>query len=189
MVLCKWLCLFVQETRKENGENYPATTLRQLLAAFQRIMHTNKIPFNLFDKADLRFSDLHNTLDSVCVKLRKEGIGASVHHAPIITLEDENLFWSSGALGTDNPSSLLRAVFYTAGLHFSLRGGQEHRDLKVDQLTRLPAEGYSTETYYQYVENGSKNYQGRFSEVGQQNKIVRAYASVESERCPVCIFD
>ena len=138
---------------------------------------------NLFDKADLRFSDLHNTLDGVCVKLRKEGIGASVHHAPIITLEDENLFWSSGALGPDNPSSLLRAM---AGLHFSLRGGQEHRDLKVDQLTRVPAEGYSTETY---INMWSKNYQGRFSEVGQQNKIVRAYASVESERCPVCIFD
>lgn len=26
-VLCKWLCCYVQETRKESGENYPATTL------------------------------------------------------------------------------------------------------------------------------------------------------------------
>ena len=30
-VLCKWLCCFVQETRKESGERYPLLTLRQLL--------------------------------------------------------------------------------------------------------------------------------------------------------------
>ena len=39
------------------------------------------------------------------------------------------------------------------------------------------------------MENGSKDYQGRFSEVGQQNKTVRAYASVDSPRCPVRVFD
>ena len=36
-VLCKWLCCFVQETRKESGERYPPLTLRQLLCAFQRV--------------------------------------------------------------------------------------------------------------------------------------------------------
>ena len=33
-ILCKWMCCFVQEMRKENGENYPPSTLGQLLAAF-----------------------------------------------------------------------------------------------------------------------------------------------------------
>ena len=68
--------------------------------------------------------------------------------------------WESGAVGTDNQERFLQAVFYMAGLHFSLHGGQEHQDLKVEQLTCVPAKRYSTETYYQYVENGSKNYQG-----------------------------
>ena len=71
--LCKWMCCFVQETRKENGENYPPSTLRLLLAAFQQILHMNKV--NLFDKSDLRFRDLHNTLDSVCNS--KDGIQCS----------------------------------------------------------------------------------------------------------------
>ena len=61
-ILCTWMCCFVQETRKENGENYPPSTLRLLLAAFQRILCMNKVPFNLFDKSDLRFRDLQNTL-------------------------------------------------------------------------------------------------------------------------------
>ena len=39
-ILCKWMCCFVQETRKENGEKYPPSTLHQLLAAFQQILRT-----------------------------------------------------------------------------------------------------------------------------------------------------
>lgn len=65
-ILCKWLCCFVQETRKESGDNYPAATLRQILSAFQSVLRRNKIPFNIFNKHDLRFSQLHNPLDMVC---------------------------------------------------------------------------------------------------------------------------
>ena len=127
-VLCKWLCCYVQETKKENGLPYPASTLRSLLAALQRTLHSNRVPFNIFDKADMRFRDLHMTLDTVCVALRKEGIGADVKHAAVISLEHEELMWKKGAIGVDSPASLLRATFYTVGLHFCLRGGQEHRD-------------------------------------------------------------
>ena len=31
----------------------------------------NKVPFNLFDKSDLRFRDLQNTLDTVCVTVMR----------------------------------------------------------------------------------------------------------------------
>ena len=136
-------CCFVQETRKESGENYPASTLRQMLSAFQRVLRTNKIPFNIFDKHDLRFSELRNTLDTVCVGLRKEGIGAEISHAPAVSYEHEMLMWKSGVLGFEPPEALLRAVLVTVGMYFSLRGGQEHYDLKVDQFKRDPAVGYS----------------------------------------------
>ena len=188
--LCKWLCCYVQETKKENGQAYPASTLRSLLAVLQRMMHANKVPFNIFDKSDMQFRDLHMTLDTVCVSLRKEGIGASVKHADVISLEHEELMWQKGVLGVHSLDSLLRAVFYTVGLHFCLRGGQEHRDLKRSQFTRIPADGYDASTYYQYIENGSKNYQGRFSETGQANKIGRAYAQPNSgDKCPVRVLD
>ena len=188
-VLCKWLCCFVQETRKESGENYPGSTLRQMLSAFQRVLRTNQIPFNIFDQNNLRFNELRNTLDSVCVGLRKQGIGAEVSHAPVISYEHETMMWESGALGFEPPDALLRAVFVTVGMYFSLRGGQEHYDLKVEQFTRVPAVGYTKEAHYKYVENGSKNYQGRFSECSKGNKIVEVFAEPESERCPVRILD
>ena len=78
----------------------------------------------------------------------------------VIAKEDEELFWSSGALGTDSPWPLLCTVFYTVGLSFTLRGSQEHRDVKVDHFQRYPQDldVYNENVYYQYVEHGSKNY-------------------------------
>ena len=52
------------------------------------------------------------TLDTVCVALRKEGIGADVKHATVISLEHEELMWKKGAIGVDSPASLLRATFF-----------------------------------------------------------------------------
>ena len=88
-LVCRWMCIFVQETRKENGEEYPPSTIWALLAAFQRQMTTNKVGFSLLDKADHRFHDVHNTLDTLCVLLRKKGIGATKKHAAVICPDDE----------------------------------------------------------------------------------------------------
>ncbi len=85
------LCCYVQETKKETGELYPATTVRSLLSGIQHTLQANKVPFNLFDKFDHRFRDLHKTLDSVCVSLRKKGIGNQVKHAAVIPIEEENI--------------------------------------------------------------------------------------------------
>ena len=158
-----------KKQKKENGLPYPATTLRSPLAAIQRTLHSNKVPLIIFDKSDMRFRDLHITLDTVCASLSKEGVGTEVRHAAVIPIEHEDILWKKGVLGVATPESLLRTVFYTVELHFSLRGGQEYRDSKYSQFTRVPEEGYPTT---KYVENGSKNYQGRFSETGQLNKIV-----------------
>ena len=66
-VVCYWLCRFVSEARKENGEPYLPATIRSLLVAYQRILQDNKLDYHLFSKNDLRFRDLQNTIDSVCV--------------------------------------------------------------------------------------------------------------------------
>ena len=78
-------------------------------------------------------------LDTVCVLLRKDSIGALQQHVAVIYPADEDLMWESGTLGMDNPWALTRATFVTVGLHFCLRGGQEHRDLKVDQFCQVMA--------------------------------------------------
>ena len=84
-------------------------------------MHANRVPFNLTRPIIMRFRDLHMTLDTVCVVLRKQGIGADVKHAAVIPLEHDELMWSTGVVGVESPTSLLRATFYTVGLHFCPR--------------------------------------------------------------------
>ena len=81
--------LFRRQGRKMGKSIHAPSTIRALLAAFQRQMMTNKVGFSLLDKADHRFRDLHNTLDTLCVLLRKKGIGAIKKHAAVICPDDE----------------------------------------------------------------------------------------------------
>ena len=118
-------------------------------------MESNKLDYCLLAKEDLRFAPLRKTLDSVSVSLRKAGIGMKCKHADVLSLEEEQVIWDSGFINTDSPWNLTRAVLLTVGLHFSLKGGQEHRDLKAEQLTRFPSDGvYTEKSYYEYIEHG-----------------------------------
>ena len=76
-LVCKWLCFFVQETRKEDGQPYPPRTLKQLLSGLKRLMDANKVPFNIFNRSNIDFRDFHMVCDSVCSDLLKQGIGST----------------------------------------------------------------------------------------------------------------
>ena len=67
-------------------------------------------------------------------KLWSSGVGAQKQPTETFSKEEENTLWESGVLGTDNPKSLLRAVFFGNGKNFRLRGGSEHRDLRLSQI-------------------------------------------------------
>ena len=80
------LSRFVIETRKANGDDYPPSTLHQLLCGILRFMreHNPDCP-NFLDKNDNRFRPLHGTLDSYFHKLHSEGVGRQTKHAEIIS--------------------------------------------------------------------------------------------------------
>ena len=91
---------------------------------------------NFLDKKDARFRQLHHALDVQFHKLHSDGIGRQVNHTEVISIEEEQKLWESGVLGVSNPLSLQNAVFYTIGKMLCLRGGVEHRALKLSQLQR-----------------------------------------------------
>ena len=55
-------------------------------------------------------------------------------HAEIISKNDEQRLWESGVMGVSDPRALQNAVLYAVGKMFCLRGGVEHRALKLSQL-------------------------------------------------------
>ena len=173
--LNKWLAVYIAETKRVNGESYPPLTLQSLLSGLLRHMRSiddTRAP-NIFAKNDPLFRELHLTMDSLYRKLRSEGVGAEKHSAEPFTIDDENKLWSLGVMGTNSPISLLRAVFYYNGKNFCLRGGEEHRNLKLSQFRR-------TEKGYIYTKNSSKNRQGGISQRKLKNKCVEIVENKEA---------
>lgn len=52
----------------------------------------------------------------------------------VITVEMENKLRETGILGDSDPSTLLNTMVYVFGMHFALRGRDEHRRLRLSQL-------------------------------------------------------
>ena len=130
---------YVAETRNTRGEPYPPKTIYQLLTGilqYLRLTQPHNCP-NFLDRSDMHFIKLHNAIDNVFKQLHKDGIGSGSKHAEIVTKVEENQLWEAGVLGTTDPKTLLHTVFYLNGKNFCLRGGQEHRELKISQLTRV----------------------------------------------------
>ena len=157
-LVCKVLCWFIIETRREDGNPYPSASLRCLLSALNRILQDNKAPFSVFDKEDPQFCHLMRTLDSVSSDLHWEGVDAQRKSASVITYEDENVLREKGLLGDDLPRVSQHTVFYYAGMQFCLKGIQEQYDLTRQQLIRVSTDSqtYDEQVYYKYVEFISK---------------------------------
>ena len=183
--LNKWLTRYVAETRHEDGEPYPPKTLQGLLSGFLRHIRENgdsEAP-NFLQKNDTRFKDLHNALDNVYRQLNSDGVGLATKKTLTLADADMNLLWEKGIIGKHAPTPLLRAVFFTLGMHACLRGGEEHRQLTFSMLTRGPDS-------WIYLEPSSKNRPGGASALNIQRKEVTIYsAPEEGDRCPVSILD
>ena len=152
-----WLSQFVVEVQCSDGESYPASTLYQLLAGLLRYARSKTKDFpNFMDKKDMRFSELSGTCESVAHQLREQGVGANIKQAEVITPEEEEQLWNSGAMGIFSPKVCYVRFnfFYTNDWQsFCLRGGAEQRSLKPSPFVH----GYDPDRYT-YTENGSKNH-------------------------------
>ena len=137
---------------------------------------------NFLDENDPNYAGLRGTRDTVTCELRSDGIGATVKHAEVISREEEELLWSSGIMGVDNPRALANAVFFFAnGKNLCLRGGREQHQLKLCQFQ-------FGDDYVEYVENGSKNRSGSYRDK-RQNKVVKHFADPAfKERCYVSLL-
>ena len=185
-ILSKWLSLYAAETRKRDGTQYPSKTVYLLLSGILRHMRTiNPLCPNFLDTSNLSFSSFHTALDNIFRDLRLKGVGSGSKVTEAFTKDEEDLLWSSGALSTETPKGLLRAVFFLNGKNFCLREGEEHRQLKISQLQKV-----ADPPRYIYTENASKNRGGGLVQLRVRNKVVPIDAVAEvGIRCHVYILD
>ena len=163
--LAHWLCVFVSEIRKDDGDFYTPRSITQILGSLQRFLNESRPPDNhvrICDPSNPHFKQVHMVLDRLFHELHSKGIGAVRRQSEIITATEESLLWEKGEMGTHSPSALLNSVFFYNGLNFVLRGGDEHRDLKISQLQFEdnivdPSNPEKLTSCVKYTEHGLKN--------------------------------
>ena len=121
---------------------------------------------NFMDPTNSQFREMHSIIDGYFRELRSLGVGAEVKRTSTISKEEENLLWEKGVMGVNTPESLFRAVFFYNGKNFCLRGGKEHRALKISQIVR-----HKDPDHYVYTENGSKNRSGSFNDCVLRTRV------------------
>ena len=135
-VISKWFELFAAETRKRDGSPFPAKSLYHLLTGLLRHMRSlNPRCPNFLQAECTQFSRLHKSLEKIC-RDNCEAI-ADINTRIPFTADEEDLLWTSGALSTESPRALLRAVYFLNSKNLGLNSSCRHRHLKLSHLKRL----------------------------------------------------
>ena len=181
-----WLSRFVAEVRRSDGKPYPPKSIHQLICSILRYMHSVDAACpNVLDRKDARFKEFRGACEVVFRRLHQSGVGADVKHTAIISNEEEDKLWSSGALNVTDPKGLQQAVFYYVGKVYCIRGGEEQRCIKPSQFVRS-----HEPDCYTYTKHGSKNRSGGLAQLHVENKQVPYYANPgNAPRCAVFLLD
>lgn len=73
-----------------------------------------------------------DALDANIKIFSQGGIGHHTEIAEIPSYDEEELLRNSSRLDSETPTQLLNTLVYLNGLHFAIRGGDEHRPLKIN---------------------------------------------------------
>lgn len=188
-MLSEALSYFVAEVRNQSGEEYRPSTLYELVVAIQHhLRKTGRLVSVLDDDA---FEGMRRVLDAKMKELSSRGIGIDRKRADVISDEQEEILWTRQMLGTDTPQRLLDTVVFQLGLHFALRAGREHRNLRVGDLGQLAIHtDKGGNRYLEYREDVSKTNAGGLKHRRIEPKVTRAYENRRCpERCPVKIYE
>ena len=107
-----WLARFVLECRRQDGSDYPATTLKNLCCGIQRqFKDVLKRPgIKLFDLPD--FADFRNALDARMKQVSSAGVGAEKKQAQPVSVEMETILWDKGCFSLDTANGLHQALYF-----------------------------------------------------------------------------
>ncbi|XP_065902920.1 zinc finger MYM-type protein 2-like [Dysidea avara] len=183
-----WLCSFVLEVRKKNGDVFIPDTLYHICCGIMRYLRTNGMPhINIFK--DPGFSQFQMVLDAEMKRLQSAGIGTVHRKAEPITCDEEEILWQKGILGDHTAEALLNTMVYMNGVYFSLRGGIEHRNLRYEPSQIKLFENPGEHPYLKYSEDVSKNHPGGLKGRKKKQKIVSHHANLPNpDRCFVRLY-
>ena len=184
-----YLSFFIVEVRNQKGGEYRPNTLYEIIISIQHYLRQKGNFVRFLD--DEEFQGLRSVLDSKMKNLSKQGLGIKRVQADVISESQEYYLWENGYLGDDTPQKLLDTLIFSFGLHFALRAGQEHRNLRIGQYSQLSIKtDQNNKKYIQYYEDVSKANRGGLNHRKIEPKITRAYENKsEQKKCPVRLYE
>ena len=102
--------------------DYEPDCLRVMQSSLNRYLLERKYTCNIL--THIKFLSSRNILKGKARKLRAEGKGKRPNASRPLSTAEEELLWQNGRLGDQNPTSLVRTMWYLNMLHFGLRGVQ-----------------------------------------------------------------
>ena len=146
------------------------------MSGIQRYIRWNGKPaIDLFK--DGEYAEFCVCLDSKMKRLQKSGLGSHKKKAEPLTIEEEELLWQKGLLGSHSPQALVDTMVVLNGLYFALSSGSEHCQLRLH-----PKRGQRP--YLEYTEDVSKNRQGGIKGRKVKPKVVRHHDNpTNPDRC------
>ena len=117
--LLKNFFLEIRQTKKENkGKEYVPGTLQTYRNYLRRRYFLERpcppavVNFNLEKSSAIEFEEVSTMMLSINKKdLKQKGLGNKLNAAQPVETEDIEKMWSSGAIGLQNPRSLLHLVW------------------------------------------------------------------------------
>ncbi|XP_073258936.1 uncharacterized protein KIAA1958-like [Porites lutea] len=181
--LNEYICEFIISVRTKDGKDYEPSSLRSLLASFERHLKKNSYSASIMN--DLVFEKTKKVLMSKQKELKKKGKGNRPNASMALTSDELNTLYEKGLLGTRNPEALLNTLWLNNTMHFGLRGCKEHRDMCWgDVKLKETADG---KEYLEFNERQTK------TRTGSDCRDIRAMppkmlATDGSEKDPIVVY-
>ena len=177
--LNEYISQFIISVRTKDGNEYEPTSLRSLVASFER--HLKKKSYSVSIINDLVFEKTRKVLQSKQKQLKKQGKGNKPKASVALTSEELKM----GLLGMCSPEALLNTLWLNNTLYFGLRGCQEHRDMCWgDVKLQKTASGVE---YLEFNERQTKTRTG--SDCSDVRTVPpKMFATDGTERDPVAVY-
>ena len=175
MELNQYISQFIIAVRTKDGNEYEPTSLRSLVASFERYLKRKNYLSSIIN--DLVFDQTMKTLKSKQKLLKKQGRGNKPNASVALTSEEIQTLYEKKLLGTSSPEALLNTLWLNNCLHFGLRGCKEHRDMCWGDV-RL----HQTANRKEYLEFNERQTKTR---TGSDSRDIRTCSSTKnvSYRC------
>ena len=181
--LNQFISEFIISVRTKDGNEYEPTSLRSLMASFER--HLKKQGYSASIINDLVFEKARKVLQSKQKQLKKQGKGNKPKASVALTSEELKILYEKGLLVLCSPEALSNTLWLNNTLHFGLCGCKEHRDMCWRDVKL-----HKTENGVEYLEFNERQTKTR---TGSDYSNVRAvppkmFATDETERDPVAVY-